>query len=252
MMNNLDWNEFCELYFDVAKRAAAYHLVRMETKAGGLNRRIDKDYVIDAAVLAALEKTYAHFDSARGSRITTYLSTLVHNEVVDVLRKESRAANVQDTLDDVKAYLRTLYDECSSARSEEALGTLLPLLKEAVGRLSPSDQVILAFYLEDKANYISKSTEVLHVERSYVSLRVHRIMKLLPKLMGMNKTDYLRICAQYGDTIFAGIGKHRKKTESPARVAPDSSSNSILPSLDVSALAGKLFILLCCDVVPTQ
>jgi len=242
MMNNLDWNEFCELYYDVAKRYAAYHLARIEAKGGSLNRRIDKDYVVDAAVLAALEKTYSHFDAARGSRITTYLSNLVHNEVVDVLRKESRAANVQATLDDVKAYLRTLYDEGSSACSKEAVGSLLPLLKEAVGRLSPSDQVILAFYLEDKASYITKSAEALHVERSYVSLRVHRIMKLLPKLMGMNRSDYLRICEQYGDTVFAGNGKNREKTGSPARVAPDSRCNYILPSLDVSELAVKLLL----------
>ncbi len=54
-MNNLDWNEFCELYFETAKNYAIINLNRMKKKQGPLDRLVDEDYVIDCAVLAALE-----------------------------------------------------------------------------------------------------------------------------------------------------------------------------------------------------
>lgn len=50
-------------------------------KLGGLDWRVDVDYVRDSADLIAIEKVYAHYDATKGAKITTYLSTLVHNEI---------------------------------------------------------------------------------------------------------------------------------------------------------------------------
>ena len=241
MMNNLDWNGFCEQYFDTAKRYASIHLRRMKEKQGAFDRRVDEDYVMDAAVLAALEKTYTHFDSSRGAKITTYLSNLVHNELVDEVRKESRQAAVQDNLDDVKAYVRTLSAGGADGPSTEAIEQLIPLLKSAIERLSPSDQVILNYYLEDKSSYITKATETLHVERNYVSLRCHRIMKLLPKLMGMSRNDYLNFCDEHEITVFANnIPRCIVFPSNRSSVDYLPVTNIILPSLDTLALARKL------------
>ena len=241
MMTNLDWNGFCELYFETAKGYAEYHLRRMKAKGGELNRRVDEDYVVDAAVLSALEKTYAHYNPARGTRITTYLSNLVHNELVDVVRKESRAANAQATLDDVKSVIRSLADEGASDTPSEMTEQLLPLLQAAVAQLSPSDQVILNYYLEDKSNYVTKSSEVLHVGKGYVSVRRNRIMKLLPKLMGMNRNDYLRLREAYESTVFASnVVRSIRVDASVSTIFPDVAANFILPSLDCASLAGKL------------
>ena len=246
MMSNLDWNGFCEQYFDIAKRYARIHLQRMKERHGEYDRRVDEDYVMDAAVLAALEKTYALFDSSRGARITTYLSTLVHNELVDEIRKETKHAAVQEDLDDVKAYVRTLSASGPEGPSADALEQLIPLLKSAIERLSPSDQVILNYYLEDKSSYISKSTETLHVERNYVSLRCHRIMKLLPKLMGMSRNDFLDYCDEHESTVFArNIPSGITVTYDLSSVVPSPVTNMILPSLDAFTLAVKLAGSLC-------
>ena len=121
MMNDLTWNEFCELYFDTAKHYAGIHLKHWKDKQGDVDRRVDEEYVIDCAVLTALEKTYTHFDSSRGAKITTYLSTIVHNELVDTLKKEQNAAKTQSDIEDVKKYIRSLEDDGeSTALSDEA------------------------------------------------------------------------------------------------------------------------------------
>ena len=90
MTTELTWDEFCELYFDLARNYADYHLVGLRKKNGAFDKRIDLDYVKDAAVLYALEKAFAHYDAQKGAKVTTFLSRLVHNEIVDELARESK------------------------------------------------------------------------------------------------------------------------------------------------------------------
>ncbi len=256
MMNDLTWNEFCELYFDTAKHYAGIHLKHWKDKQGDVDRRVDEEYVIDCAVLTALEKTYTHFDSSRGAKITTYLSTLVHNELVDTLKKEQNAAKTQSDIEDVKKYIRSLEDDGeSTALSDEAKARLIPLLTAAVERLSPSDQVILNYYLEDKSTYIDRSTEALHVRRNYVSLRCHRIMKLLPKLMGMTREEYQAICLDSYNIVFANNNESPSfsKLEEPTgkrlqsrRARPCFAGgsrriiNPILPTINIDSIVDML------------
>ena len=108
MKTEWTWNEFCELYYDTAKKSAEIYLQKQVRKLGGVDRRVDLDYVRDSAALTAMEKAYAHFDASRGAKITTFLSTLVHNEIVDQLEKESKAAAVQRDIDDVKSAIKAL------------------------------------------------------------------------------------------------------------------------------------------------
>ena len=108
MMTDMTWNEFCELYYSIAKKDAEINLHKQIGKNGDTNKRVDRNYVIDAAVLAALEKTYTHFDASRGAKITTYLSRVVHNEVVDEFVRESKAAARQDDIDDQGLFGRHL------------------------------------------------------------------------------------------------------------------------------------------------
>ena len=108
MKTEWTWNEFCELYYDTAKKSAEIYLQKQVRKLKGVDRRVDLDYVRDSAALTAMEKAYAHFDASRGAKITTFLSTLVHNEIVDQLEKESKAAAVQQDIDDVKTAVKAL------------------------------------------------------------------------------------------------------------------------------------------------
>lgn len=228
MMTDLTWNEFCELYYETAKSSADMHLARLHAKLGGFDRHVDEAYVVDAAVLSALEKTYACFDSARGVKMTTYLSTLVHNELVDEVKKESRAAAKQRDIDDLKTALKSFSDDTSA----EARAELIPRLMNAIAKLSPSDQVILNYYLEDRSTYISRSVETLGVSENYVSVRRHHIFERLPKLMEMTRADYLRFCDNY-NVVLAGKTSF-KKVDVPILFNP------ILPLLDVGKMAEKI------------
>ena len=249
MKTEWTWNEFCELYYDSAKKSAEIHLQKQVRKLKGVDRRVDLDYVRDSAALTAMEKAYAHYDASRGARITTYLSTLVHNEVVDQLEKESKAAAAQRDIDDVKTAvkaLKALADEApSDTGSSDARAKLIPRLRAAIDKLSPGDQVILNYYLEDKDTYVAKSVHALQVSENYVSVRRFRIFRQLPALMEMTKADYQRFCYDYEGGAFAGGSLMNndsvlfEMTLTRRRISP---VNPILPSLDPEIMAARLVV----------
>ena len=249
MMTEWTWNEFCELYFDTAKKSAEIYLQKQARKLGGLDRRVDLDYVRDSAVLTAMEKAYAHYDASKGAKITTYLATLVHNEIVDLVEKESKAAAAQRDIDEVKTAikaLKALADEApSDTGSSDARAKLIPRLRAAIDKLSPSDQIILNYYLEDKSSYVAKSVQALQVSENYISVRRHRIFKLLPALMEMTKADYQRFCYDYEGGAFAGGGLMNndsvlfEMTLTRRRITP---VNPIQPSLDLEIMAARLLL----------
>ena len=154
MKTEWTWNEFCELYYDTAKKSAEINLQKQVRKLKGVDRRVDLDYVRDSAALTAMEKAYAHFDASRGAKITTFLSTLVHNEIVDQLEKESKAAAVQQDIDDVKTAVKALKALANEAPSDtgssDARAKLIPRLRAAIDKLSPGDQSIRNDDLGDK------------------------------------------------------------------------------------------------------
>ena len=248
MMTEWTWNEFCELYFDSAKKSAEIYLQKQARKLGGLDRRVDLDYVRDSAVLTAMEKAYAHYDASKGAKITTYLATLVHNEIVDLVEKESKAAAAQRDIDEVKTAIKALAlaDEgLSDSGTAAARMKLIPRLRAAIEKLSPSDQIILNYYLEDKSSYVAKSVQALQVSENYISVRRHRIFKLLPTLMEMTKADYQRFCYDYEGGAFAGGGLMNNDSMmfemivTPKRI---SSVNPIQPSLDLEIMAARLVV----------
>ena len=248
MMTEWTWNEFCELYFDSAKKSAEINLQKQARKLGGLDRRVDLDYVRDSAVLTAMEKAYAHYDASKGAKITTYLATLVHNEIVDLVEKESKAAAAQRDIDEVKTAIKALAlaDEgLSDSGTAAARMKLIPRLRAAIEKLSPSDQIILNYYLEDKSSYVAKSVQALQVSENYISVRRHRIFKLLPTLMEMTKADYQRFCYDYEGGAFAGGGLMNndsvlfEMTLTRRRITP---VNPIQPSLDLEIMAARLLL----------
>ena len=248
MKTEWTWNEFCELYYDTAKKSAEIYLQKQVRKLGGVDRRVDLDYVRDSAALTAMEKAYAHFDASRGAKITTFLSTLVHNEIVDQLEKESKAAAAQRDIDDVKSAIKALALAevgSSDAGSAAARAKLIPRLRAAIDKLSPGDQIILNSYLEDKDTYVAKSVHALQVSENYVSVRRHRIFKLLPTLMEMTKADYQRFCYDYEGGAFAGGGLLNndsvlfEMTLTRRRFSP---VNPIQPSLDSEIMAARLVL----------
>lgn len=232
MIDN-NWNEFCELYYETAKREAELQLKRLISRKGDADKRVDSSYVIDAAVLSALEKAFTHFDASRSVKITTYLSRLIHNEIVDEYTRESKAAARQDDIDDIKTSVKSYMEDISPEAKEE----LIARLQTAITRLSPGDQVILSFWLEDKSSYVARSAETLGTSESYVTLRRFRIFKALPKLMGMTREDYLLYKARNQAVTLASNIKHKL---SPHPIQRTFRPNPILPSLDIEAMAERL------------
>ena len=92
---------------------------------------------------------------------------------------------------------------------------------------------------------MAKSVHALQVSENYVSVRRHRIFKLLPSLMEMTKSDYRRFCYEYEGGAFAGPGMMSSGSVllemmiAPRRV---SSANPILPSLDLKLMAARLLM----------
>ena len=237
MVTNLTWNEFCELYYPDAKECAQVNIAKQIKKLGGINRLVDTDYVADSAILAALEKTYTGFDAARGNKITAYLATIVHNEVVDILEKENKAAAKQCDIEDLKAAVQKMSD----GPSEQTTAMLLKRLKQAIDKLSPSDQVILNHYLEDKSNYVTNASKALGVSDNYVRVRRSRIFEALPKLMEMTGTQYRQIAYEGDNFVFANQYMTSFECITVKSVEP---KNPICPSLNTDRMATSLFIAL--------
>ena len=240
MMTELDWNGFCELYYEPARHCAEVHLKNMLSKSGGADRFVDLDYVKDSAILTSLEKAFVSYDANRGAKITTYLSTLVHNALADELGRETKKAEKQQDISDLKAAIRFWNEDDTS---DEAREKLIPRLRAAISRLSPSDQIILDYYLEDKSTYIARSVESLHITENYVSVRRNAIFKRLPKLMEMSRSEYIDLCYEQGDTVFA---KSMTGKAIPHMTLPSRSirTNPILPGVSVSSMARRLADLL--------
>lgn len=244
MMTDLTWNEFCELYFETARGYADIYIARM-LKKGTPNKRIDLDYVKDAAVLSALEKAYSHFDSKRGAKITSFLSTLVHNGIVDELDKESRRTaaqrDVAEVITDIRG-IKTVLSVEKDDKSPDVRVELISRLRAAIEKLSPSDQVILNYYLEDKSSYIARSVEALNVSENYVSVRRNRLFSMLPKLMEMTRRDYMQFCYEGNGALLGSENYLQFNVVYNKYITVKSSlrPNPILPSLNLEVMAERL------------
>ena len=161
----------------------------------------------------------------------------------------AKAAAAQRDIDDVKSAIKALALAevgSSDAGSAAARTKLIPRLRAAIEKLSPSDQIILNYYLEDKSSYVAKSVQALQVSENYISVRRHRIFKLLPTLMEMTKADYQRFCYDYEGGAFAGgnvLGNELiqfNTINTKTSVLPLRRTNPILPSLDPETMAARL------------
>ena len=92
---------------------------------------------------------------------------------------------------------------------------------------------------------MAKSVHALQVSENYVSVRRHRIFKLLPTLMEMTKADYKRFCYDYEGGAFAGGSLLNndsvlfEMTLTRRRITP---VNPIQPSLDSEIMAARLVV----------
>ena len=249
MMTNMTWNEFCELYYASARNSAEVYLRKMlgGKAAVSLNghaeaRLVDVEYVRDAAVLKALEKAYKHFDASKGVKITTYLSKIIHNEIVDELEKAKKEADIKQDIDDVKSAVGDYVTD----DSVEARARLVPRLVAAIAKLSSSDQVILNYYLEDKSTYVENASRDLNTSKGYISVRKHRILHMLPTLMELTPAEYRGLCYDAEPDFEPALASLNKTTLHYISFSTINNTftrapfNPIMPSINLTSMAEKL------------
>lgn len=187
---NSSWDSFCDQYFKQAMSSAKYHLDNIKNKSSYWDNRIDEDAIVGDAVSVALEKAFLSFDPSRGTKPTTLLLNIVHNEVVNALRRETKElAHQRDmTARQEKEYT---ISQMVERIPDDSMDNLIQKLREAIMQLPPIEQGILDFYLADPRSYIDKSVAALHMAPNAVSVRKNRALKRLPDLMGVSRKEYV-------------------------------------------------------------
>lgn len=236
-VTSTSWQDFCLLYYDQAMASARYHLGKMKSAQAAWDCRMDEDALAVDAVMEALQKAFVKYDPARGASISTFLSRLVHNELADALEKEIRrlaACNCRDMTDGQEA--EYTFKEMVTSIPEKAMEQLIVKLRAAILRLSPVDQSILGFFMEDPKTFVERSVRQLGVTADYVSVHKNRALAKLPALMGMDAKDYFDL---YEEHQFAGITHYHisfdKFTECQTY------NNPVCPQFDLDGTVMRLF-----------
>ncbi len=227
-----EWQNFCSLYYEQAVGYARYHISKLKRSLSHWDERIDEEALTVDAAMEALQKVFTRFEPARGASLGTFLSRVVHNEL---LREFERETRFLATLNEVSPGEEAEYS--LEALSERIPDTMLDNLKQklraAILKLSPLDQCILQFFLEDPGTFIDRAVEELNVTRSFVSIHKCRALDKLPSLMGVSAEDYY---AMYEEPTFSG----RRRGRVPPSVT-SRSRNPIFPEFDIESTVSKLY-----------
>lgn len=184
----MTFSDFCNLYYDVAKEMAKKDMNKAKGRLGAIDIHVDEDYVIDEVVLIALEKTCRSFEASRGKDVTCLLSRIVHNELVDALEKENKAARKKSAIENVELRIK---DFISSQTESQGRDVIFDKLYEAISKLSESDRIIIENYLDDRRTYVAQSAKELCISENNVCVRKNRILeRLYEHLKDFKKTFY--------------------------------------------------------------
>jgi len=95
MIVSEDFNRFCKDHFKEAKHYADITIAGCVKANGPMNPKYDIEKVKDLGVISALEKAFVTFNANHSSntKLSTYLSKLVHNDVLTELGKERTAVD---------------------------------------------------------------------------------------------------------------------------------------------------------------
>ncbi len=227
-----DWQNFCSLYYEQAMGYAQYHISRLRRSLPRWDERIDEEALTVDAAMEALQKVFTRFEPARGASLGTFLSRVVHNELLREFERETKSLAM---LNDVSAGEEAEYSLGSlSARiPDNALDNLKQRLRAAILKLSPLDQCILEFFLEDPGTFIDRAVKELNVTRSFVSIHKCRALDKLPSLMGISAEDYYEM---YDEPTFMS-----RKPEKVPSSAPSRYRNPIFPEFDIESTVSKLY-----------
>ena len=190
MITGITWQQFVAKYYNQAVDSARYNLNSIKSTSTFWDDRIDDEDVMLEAVMTALEKTFDNYNPTRGAAPGTLLMNIVRNEVVNELKKANRHLGVSGDLTPRQEQNFT-FRQMVKEIPDEAMDNLKERLRSAILLLSPIDQSILGFFLQDPHTFVEKSMKALNVPANFVSVHKNRALAKLPSLMGMTQTDYL-------------------------------------------------------------
>lgn len=205
---DLDFKSFCGLYYNEAVKAADITIAAHIKKNGSISRFIDIELVKDLGISYALEKVYCKYDVDHESKakITTFLSTVVHNCVLTELgkewtriqggRREGKFDFAQDPGSGFGRGMGGFKDYIESGRKYEKKEDLIKEMLVCMKKLSGVDQVILNCWMSyKKREYTGQAIEQLGWEdtkktRNVVQVRCNRAIEMLQKMMSGVRSDY--------------------------------------------------------------
>lgn len=227
-----DWQNFCSLYYEQAMGYAQYHISKLKRSLSHWDECIDEEALTIDAAMEALQKVFIRFEPARGASLGTFLSRVVHNELLREFERETKSLAMLNDIGDREEAEYTL-GNLSARIPDNALDNLKQKLRAAILKLSPLDQCILEFFLEDPSTFIDRAVNELNVTRNFVSIRKCRALDKLPSLMGISAADYYEM---YDEPTFMS----RKPVKAPSST-PSRYRNPIFPEFDIDSTVSKLY-----------
>lgn len=243
MNSTTNWQDFCSLYYDQAVSIAKCNLGKIRQASSRWNERLDEDVLAEDAAIDAMQKAFGKYDSTRGASMATYLSRLIHNELVDAVKRESKHIPVGNDLNESQEADYSLKSVVSRI-PDSAMDNLKEKLRAAILKLSPLDQSILGFFLEDPGTFVERSVKFLNVTPNVVSVRKNRALGKLPSLMGVSQKEYYDL---FEEQSYAGLQKkvplYCMSIESfGARIAYE---NPVFPQFDLDGTVLRLYDAIC-------
>ena len=231
MITDITWQQFVAQYYNQAVESARYNLDRIKSTVKYWDDRIGEEDVMLEAVMTSLESTFKKYDPGRGAAPGTLLSNIVRNELVNEIKRASRALGVKGDLTENQEKEYT-FREMVDQIPDDAMENLKDRLRSAILQLSPIDQSILGFFLDDPRTFVEESMKALNVTANYVSVHKNRALAKLPSLMGVSKTDYFDM---YENRTTMGYlqALTNKATEM-------SYTNPVYPEFDLAGTVSKL------------
>lgn len=242
---------FFKEYYGFAMDCASITLAGVVKKNGPINKRIDQGLVKSVAVYYALEKVFQNYDVDRATEkgIEGFIYTTVHNQTLTELSKGGTVVDPLtqdvDTLFKNPAAMGYTKDLSYKQRKEDVLADMMAKLKT----LSPEDQELIGFWMDDQRSYIERAIEALGLEdtpgnRNMIAVRFNRAKLHLAKAMGGKKPNYRDTYAPFPSASNA-ISKDYVPVEINAkRRRQRLAAAEITKSLDYQYMAERLYDIL--------
>ena len=242
---------FFSKFYDFAMECADNTMAGVVKKNGAINKRIDQALVKSVAVYYALEKVFQNYDVDRATEkgIKGFIFTTVHNQTLTELGKAGTEIKplTQDvgTLFKNPAAMGYTRDLSYKQRKEEVLAGMMAKLKT----LSPEDQELIGFWMDDRKTYIERAIEVLGLEdtpgnRNMIAVRFNRAKIHLAKAMGGKKPNYRDSYAQFPSASNALPAQFAPAQLNTKSLRQQKVAAEITKSLDYQYMSERLYDML--------